>query len=157
MKHQLIPWSYPLRSMVVRWQASLLSALGIAMTIAVLCGVFALRSGFEALHADTGRDDVAVYLRAGATSEGESGIPLESVQMFKVRPEVELDAKGQPLAAGEGYLALFLEKLEGGGLVNVPIRGVEAASFRIQGDAFMRSSSGDHSPRGSGTARWARR
>jgi len=136
VKLHLIPWSYPLRSMLVRWQASLLSALGIAMTIAVLCGVFALRSGFEALHDDTGSRDVAVYLRAGATSEGESGIPLDMVRVYKVRPEVELDAAGQPLAAGECYLALFLEKLEGGDLVNVPIRGVESASFEIQGPHF---------------------
>ena len=131
----MVPWSYPIRNMVVRWQASLFSALGIAMTIAVLCGVFALRNGFEALHAQTALDDAVVYLRMGATSEGESGISLDGVEALKVRPEVALDDKGQPLAAGESYLALFLEKEnEPGSLVNVPIRGIEPASFEIQGD-----------------------
>jgi len=131
---RLVPLQYPIRSLLVRWQASVLSALGIAMTIAVLCGVFALRAGFESLHAKTGSNDVAVYLRAGATSEGESGISLNDVGTYKVRPEVALDEKGQPLAAGETYLALFLHKADGGGLVNVPIRGVEPASFAIHGD-----------------------
>ncbi|MDJ0523128.1 MAG: ABC transporter permease [Planctomycetota bacterium] len=135
-RRRLVPLKYPVRSLIVRWQASILSALGIAMTIAVLCGVFALRTGFEALHADTGADDVAVYLRSGATSEGESGIPLDRVNQYKVRPEVVLDGNGQPLAAGECYLALFLHKADGGGLVNVPIRGVEPASFEIHGDDF---------------------
>lgn len=137
MRRRLVPLSYSLRSLVVRWQASLLSALGIAMTIAVLCGVFALRAGFQSLHSDTGQDDVVVFLRKGATSEGESGIPLDRVQQYKVLPEVALDPQGgQPLAAGESYLALFLEKADDRGLVNVPIRGVEEVSLRIQGDLF---------------------
>jgi len=134
VSQRLVPWSYPVRNMVVRWQASLFSALGIAMTIAVLCGVFALRNGFDALHSATALDDAVVYLRMGATSEGESGIPLERVEALKVRPEVLLDENGAPLAAGESYLALFLEKAGDGGLVNVPLRGVEPASFAIQGD-----------------------
>ena len=133
---RLVPLNYPIRSLLVRWQASLLSALGIAMSIAVLCGVFALRGGFEALHAETGADDVLVYLRKGATSEGESGIPLDRVNKYKAMPEVALDENGQPLAAGETYLALFLAKQDDLGLVNVPIRGVEAASLKIHGNAF---------------------
>ncbi len=136
MKRRMVPLKYPLRSLVVRWQASILSALGIAMTIAVLCGVFALRTGFQALHADTGKSDVAIYLRTGATSEGESGVSLERVNTYKVRPEVALDDKGRQMAAGECYLALFLHKAEGGGLVNVPIRGIEPMSFDIHGDQF---------------------
>ncbi len=136
MRHRLVPFRYPLRSLMVRWQASLLSALGIAMSIAVLCGVFALRNGFEALHAETGSDDVIVYLRKGATSEGESGITLDRVNMYKALPEVQPGKNGQPLAAGESYLALFLAKADDLGLVNVPIRGVEAASLEIHGDAF---------------------
>ena len=134
---RLVPLNYTVRSLVVRWQASILSALGIAMTIAVLCGVFALRTGFESLHSETGSDDVAVYLRVGATSEGESGIPLDRVNTHKVRPEVALDDKGQPLAAGESYLALFLHKAdETNSLVNVPLRGIEEASITIQGKDF---------------------
>lgn len=137
MRARLIPWSYPLRSLLVRWQASAMSALGIAMTIAVLCGVFALRAGFESLMSDTGSDDVVVYLRPGATSEGESGISLERVRQFKnERPEIATDESGAPLAAGETYLALFLNKIGEGGLVNVPIRGVEPTSFDVQGNDF---------------------
>lgn len=132
---RLIPWSYPLRSLTVRWSSALFSALGIAMTVAVLCGVFALRNGFESLLSSTGAEDVVVYLRPGATSEGESGIPFDRVQMYKKdRPEVALGADGQPLAAGESYLALFLDRADGGGQVNVPIRGIEEASFAIHGE-----------------------
>ena len=105
------PWSYPWRSLLVRWPASLFSAVGIAMTVAVLCGVFALRAGFQSLLTTTGSERVAVYLRPGAQSEGESGIDLEQVRKIRnQRPEVARDADGKPLAAGESYLALFLAR-----------------------------------------------
>ena len=131
---RLVPWSYPLRSLAVRWSSSAFSALGIAMTVAVLCGVFALRNGFQSLFAETGRDDVVVFLRPGATSEGESGIPLERVQKFKKEiPEIAVDEQGRPLAAGESYLALFLDRMDGQGQVNAPIRGIEEASLLIHG------------------------
>ena len=134
MSRRLLPLSYPMRSLLVRWPASLFSALGIAMTVAVLCGVFALRAGFEAFMADTGRDDIVIYLRPGATSEGESGIPIRKVERYKnTRPEIARGANGQPLAAGECYLALFLKRAEGEGELNVPIRGIEEASLEIHG------------------------
>jgi putative ABC transport system permease protein len=129
------PWAYPWRSLLVRWQSSLFSAVGIAMTVAVLCGVFALRLGLAELLTTTGEEDVVVYMRVGATSEGESGIPLDRVQKYvKERPEVLLDERGRPLAAGETYLALYLPRRDGSGEANVPLRGVEDASFAIQGE-----------------------
>ena len=133
MKRRFVPWTYPVRSLVVRWQAAVFSAIGIAMTVAVLCGVFALRNGLDAMLTETGAEDVVVYLRPGATSEGESGIPIDRVNEYKVRPEVAKDDRGMPLAAGEGYLALFLERRDGG-RANIPVRGVEEASLAIQGD-----------------------
>lgn len=132
---RLVPWSYPLRSLQVRWSSSLFSAVGIAMTVAVLCGIFALRNGFATLFASTGDEDVVVFLRPGATSEGESGIPLDRVQKFKKEiPELALDASGFPQAAGESYLALYLHRVDGIGQVNVPIRGVEEGSFAVHGE-----------------------
>ena len=134
MKRLFVPWSYPVRSLAVRWKSALFSAIGIAMTVAVLCGVFALRDGFQSFMTTTGRGDLLVYMRKGATSEGESGIPLTKVEDYKKsRPEVAYE-DGKPLAAGETYLALFLPKADGLGEVNVPIRGVEEASFAIHGD-----------------------
>lgn len=134
---RLVPWSYPLRSLAVRWSSALFSALGIAMTVAVLCGVFALRNGFAVLLAETGSDDIAIYLRPGATSEGESGIPYERVQLIKKeRPEIVRDAQGQAVAAGESYLALYLDRADRSGQVNVPVRGIEEASLAVHGERF---------------------
>jgi ABC-type lipoprotein release transport system permease subunit len=127
----------------VRWSPSLFSALGIGLTVAVLGGVLALREGFQSLLAETGRDDVLVYLRPGAQSEGESIVryPVDTA-ILKTRPEVELSATpeetawlpaGQPLAASESYLGIKLEKNDGSGTTIVTVRGIEPASLAIQG------------------------
>lgn len=127
----LIPFAYNLRSLLVRRTATLLTVLGIAATVAVLAGVLALQNGFESLFKGSGRDDVAVFLRPGATSEGESYFTrANALRLVKSVPEVALDGEGQPLAAVEVYLAVRRFKVDGGE-TNVPIRGVQPASFAI--------------------------
>jgi len=130
---RLVPLRYPVRSLLVRWSSSFFSALGIGLTVAVLGGVLALREGFTSLLSETGSDDVGVYLRPGAQSEGESLIRYpDDASILKNRPEVARDAAGAPLAACESYLGIKLEKLDGTGTTIVPVRGVEAASLAIQ-------------------------
>lgn len=132
---RLVPLRYTVRSLVVRWSPSLFSALGIGLTVAVLGGVLALREGFRTLLADTGSDEVVVYLRPGAQSEGESIVrhPADT-SVLKTRAEVALDAGGAPLAAAESYLGLKLERTDGSGTTIVTVRGVEIpASMKIQG------------------------
>ena len=131
---RLVPLSYPIRSIAVRWSSSFFSALGIGLTVAVLGGVLALREGFTTLLTESGSDSVGVYLRPGAQSEGESLIryPKDSA-ILKLRPEIERDASGAPLAACETYLGIKLQKSDGTGTTIVPVRGIEAASIAIQG------------------------
>ncbi len=135
----LVPFSYTLRSLFVRKSATLLTVLGIGATVAVLAGVLALRGGFTTLFISNGRTDVAVFLRQGAPSEGESGITRETAdRLMKTLPQIATDAigpeGGRPLAAQECYLAVRRRKRGGAGETNVPIRGVEPASFAIRGD-----------------------
>lgn len=130
----LVPLTYNLRSLGARWTASILTVLGIAATVAVLGGMLCLQQGFQALLTERGRTDLAILLRPGATSEGESGFGRERADyLLKASPEFALDAAGQPLAAAELYLAVRRFKLDGGE-TNVPIRGVQRATFAIHGD-----------------------
>jgi len=133
---KLVPIRYPMRSVTVRWRSSLFSAAGIACTVAVICGILALRTGFMQLYTQAGSDDIIVYMRPGATSEGSSGIRLEQARILKnERAEIQRGDDGRPLAAAEVYLAINVARI-GGGTTNVPIRGIEDATVAIQGDAF---------------------
>ena len=126
-----LPLGYSWRNLVVRRASTLFTALGIAMTVAVFCGVFSLRNGFQELYAPRGSDDVAIYLRPGANSEGESIITREQADIIiKERPEIARDPSGAAIAAAECYLATFLEKIDGG-RTNVPMRGIQPMTLEV--------------------------
>ncbi|MFK7742398.1 MAG: ABC transporter permease [Planctomycetota bacterium] len=130
----LVPISYSLRSLFVRWSSTLLTVCAIGATVAVLAGMLSLGEGFSSMFQERGRADLAIFLRKGATSEGESGIQREQCEILKKEiPEVVRDAEGRPLASAELFLAALLPRYDGG-KTNVSLRGVEPATFAIHGD-----------------------
>lgn len=130
----LVPIRYNLRSLFVRGSSTVLTVFAVGATIAVLAGMLSLQQGFATLFQERGRTDLALFLRKGATSEGESGITLEQASIIKKEvPEVARNAQGQPLASAEMFLAVRLRKFDGGE-TNVAIRGVEPMTFEIHGD-----------------------
>lgn len=130
----LVPVTYNLRSLWVRWSATLLTVCGVGATVAVLSGVLALQQGFETLFSDAGREDLFIFLRPGANNETDSILRREKAdRLIKTLPEIRPDENGRPLASMECYLAVRRHKLVGG-QTNVPVRGVEPMSFRLYGD-----------------------
>jgi putative ABC transport system permease protein len=130
----LVPFRYNLRSLFVRLSSTLLTVCAVGATIAVLAGMLSLQQGFATIFQERGRTDLAIFLRKGATSEGESGVTLEQCSILKKEvPEVQRNAAGQPLASAEMFLAVRLRKFDGGE-TNVAIRGVEPMTFDIHGD-----------------------
>ena len=133
----LVPFRYNFRSLWVRRSSTLLTICAIGATVAVLAGMLSLQQGFATMFAENGRDDLAIFLRKGATSEGESGLPREQTDLIqKETPEILQDAQGKPLASAEMYLAVRREKVDGGE-TNVAMRGVEAATFAVHGEALQ--------------------
>ena len=129
----LVPISYTVRSLFVRKSSTFLTVASIGATVAVLAGLLSLQQGFATMFTEHGREDLAVFLRPGATSEGESSFPRDRADiLIKGTSEIAEGPDGQPLASGELYLASRLFKIDGGE-TNVPLRGVQPASFLIQG------------------------
>lgn len=130
----LVPLNYNFRSLIARSGNTWLTVLSIAATVAVLAGVLSLQAGFANMFAGNGRDDMAILLRPGATSEGESGFDRDRAQVaLKEIPEFATDANGRPIAAGENFLAALLPRLDGG-KTNIALRGVMQATFAVHGD-----------------------
>jgi putative ABC transport system permease protein len=135
---KLVPFTYNLRSLWVRRSATLLTVLGIGATVAVLCGVLALQQGFERLFTENGREDIVVFLRQGATNEGDSVFTRERAAiLMKTLPEIERPAGGEPLVSAEMYLAVRRDKIGKAGETNVPIRGVQPRTFDIIGKSLQ--------------------
>lgn len=130
----LVPFRYNLRSLWVRRSTTLLTVCAIGATVAVLAGMLSLQQGFETIFQERGRTDIAVFLRKGAVSEGNSGLTREQTDLLvKEVPEVLTDAEGRPLASAELFLAVRRHKLDGGE-TNVAIRGVQPMTFAVHGD-----------------------
>lgn len=128
----LVPLSYNLRSLWVRKSATFLTVISIGATVAVIAGVLALQQGFVTLFAQGGRTDLAVFLRPGTNSEGNSIFQAErGDELKKSTPEIAEDENGLPLASAETYLAVRRFKLDGGE-TNVPIRGVEPMTMKLR-------------------------
>jgi putative ABC transport system permease protein len=127
----LVPLSYNLRSLFVRKTATLLTVLGIGATVAIVSGVIALQQGFQSMYTGGGRSDVAVFLRPGASNEGDSQFSRDrGLKLIKSTPEIE-DGPSGPIASMEAYLALLLPPARGG-VTNVPLRGVQPMTFEIR-------------------------
>jgi putative ABC transport system permease protein len=132
----LVPISYNLRSLWVRRSSTILTIVGIGATVAVLAGILSLQQGFATLFTDSGRTDVAVFLRPGATNEGDSAFRRDKAQrLIKTLPEIASGENEQPLASMECYVAVRRDRV-GGGETNVPVRGVEQRSFDIYGSGI---------------------
>lgn len=128
-----IPLMYTLRSLFVRRSATALTVLGIGATVAIFAGVLALQQGFVSMLTSGGREDVAVFLRPGATGETDSQFRRDlGLKLIKQTPEIA-QGDGGPLASMECYFAALKPRMDGGA-VNVPMRGVQPMTFAIRGD-----------------------
>lgn len=129
-----VPFRYNLRSLLVRKVGTSLSIFSIGLSVGVLVLVLSLARGFELSLVDTGSDRNLVVLRKGATSESESGLTREIYRALRAFPGVALGPDGAPLASGEIYAALNLDKV-GKGSANFPLRGVMVESFAVRDSA----------------------
>src|SRR5262245_17758256 len=141
----LVPLSYNFRSLFVRRSATILTLLGIGATVTVLTGFLALRAGFRSIYTKGGRSDVILFLRPSSTSEGQSSFPRDLAdRLVKSTGEIAEDEKGAPLAAMETYFAVRKQKAHGAGETNVPIRGVQPASFKLRDGLRITEGRGFH-------------
>ncbi len=129
----LVPFRYNIRSLWVRRSSTFLTVCAIGATVAVLAGMLSLQQGFATLFQERGREDLVIFLRKGATSEGESGLPREQCELIaKETPEIARSDSGAPMASSEMFLAVRRRKVDGGE-TNVAIRGVEQMTFDLHG------------------------
>ena len=119
-----IPIAYNLRNLRVRKAATLMTAGGIALVVAVLVLTLALANGFQQTLIATGRADNLHVLRTGATGEIESGIARDVARVLLADEAVARRADGQPLASAETVVLTTLTRRGTNSTTNVTVRGV---------------------------------
>ncbi|MGA7415791.1 MAG: ABC transporter permease [Bryobacteraceae bacterium] len=120
-----IPISYNIRNLVVRKTTTIMTAVGIAMTVAVLLAVLALGAGLRTAFEAAGDPLHVLVLRKGGNAELTSVVSQESFQVIKSYPGIAKGPDGQPLASLEMVTIIDVvnpEEPHGG--MNVTLRGV---------------------------------
>ncbi len=120
-----IPISYNIRNLIVRKTTTIMTAVGIAMTVAVLLAVLALGAGLRTAFEAAGDPLHVLVLRKGGNAELTSVVSQESFQVIKNYPGIAKGPDGQPLASLEMVTIIDVVNPENphGGM-NVTLRGV---------------------------------
>lgn len=120
-----IPISYNIRNLVVRKTTTIMTAVGIAMTVAVLLAVLALGAGLRTAFEAEGDPLDVLVLRKGGNAELTSVVSQESFQVIKSYPGIAQGPDGQPLASLEMVTIIDVVNPENphGGM-NVTLRGI---------------------------------
>jgi putative ABC transport system permease protein len=129
-----IPFVYNVRSVTQRPVSTLLTALGIALVVAVFVAMLALANGFIAALVKTGSVDNVLLLRKGADSELSSSIPREAISIISASPAIATASDGKPLVSPETYIVINIPRLNGGAfdVANVVARGVSDKAFEVR-------------------------
>jgi ABC-type antimicrobial peptide transport system permease subunit len=128
----VLPLSYNLRNLLVRWKVTLLAIFGIGLVVMVFVILLAMASGFRLALAATGSPDNGIVVQRGSGSELTSWINTENGNLIVVDARVARDAGGQPLASREIVVVANLPKRDSGQPTNVTIRGVTPIAFRVR-------------------------
>lgn len=126
-----IPIVYNIRSVRARWTSAIVAVLGIAGTVGVFVAMLSLAKGFQATLVASGSPDNALIVRAGATSEMTSGVPLDSVKIIQDAPGIARGAEG-PLVTPEAVLMAPIPLISTGTQANVELRGVSPNVLEIR-------------------------
>ncbi len=126
-----IPLKYNLRSLWVRRVSTLMTALGIGLTVAVLVIMMALVRGLDATFVDTGYETDLVVIRKGSQNETNSYFNRDLLQTVKLLPEIARDENDQPWAVGELIVVINSERREGDSS-NIVIRGTSDRGFQMR-------------------------
>jgi putative ABC transport system permease protein len=118
-----IPLSYNVRNLRLRKGLTIMTALGIALTVATAVFIMALLAGLNRAFGATGDSLNVLVLRKGSTSElAAGGVQRDALQVIKDLPGVAKNNRGEPLASGEDILVIVLPRKDGTGEVNVTTR-----------------------------------
>jgi ABC-type lipoprotein release transport system permease subunit len=128
-----IPLIYNVRNVVQRPVATLATAIGIGLVVAILIGALALAAGFQAALIETGSPDNAIVLRVGADSEISSGLSLDQANIVRALADVATDAQGRPLVSPELLVLTNLDRKGLQGSSNIPVRGMTQEGQALRG------------------------
>lgn len=119
-----IPISYNIRDMILRKRLTLMTALGIALTVMTTVFVMMLLAGMKKAFVASGDPLNVLVVRKGSSSEMVGGFTKDKFPILRELPGIATDSHGQPLVSGEWVVIVALPPKGGTGVVNITMRGM---------------------------------
>ncbi len=126
-----IPLKYNLRSLWVRRTGTIMTAVGIGLTVAVLLTMAALVNGLLLTFVSTGHPNDVVVLRKSSVSETNSYFNRDLYPTLRFLEGVARDQNDRPWAVGELVVVINHPRINGEPS-NVVIRGTSARGFELR-------------------------
>jgi putative ABC transport system permease protein len=119
-----IPISYNIRNLRLRLGLTLMTALGIALTVTTAIFLMALVAGLNRAFVTSGNPLNVLVLRKGSEAELTGGFDRSLFPTLTTLPGIAKDSHGEPMASGELVVVIVLPRKDGTGEVNVTVRGM---------------------------------
>src|SRR5499427_3501056 len=119
-----IPISYNIRNLRLRKGLTVMTALGIALTVTTAIFLMALIAGLNREFVTSGSPKNVLVLRKGSEAELSGGFDASLFPTLKTLSGIATDKEGQPMVSGEWVVVIVLPRKDGTGEVNVTVRGM---------------------------------
>ena len=128
-----VPIRYNIRHLRQRKGSTVMTALGIALTVTIAIFIMALLAGLNDAFATSGDPLNVLVLRKGSNSElSAGGVQRDAVQIFKNLPGVARNGRGEAMVSGEDVLVIVLPRQDGTGEVNVTVRFLTSLGIEMR-------------------------
>ncbi len=136
-----IPIRYNVRNLKLRKGLTIMTALGIALTVTTAVFLMALLAGLDKAFTTSGDTLNVLVMRKGSTAELSGGFDANLLPTLRTLPGIAKDERGEPLASGEWVVVVVLPRKDGTGDVNVSVRGLMPAGLNLRLDEKTRRAS----------------
>jgi ABC-type lipoprotein release transport system permease subunit len=119
-----VPVNYNLRNLVQRKGTTLMTAVGIGLTVAVLVTALALTAGLKTVFGGSGDPRQLIVLRTGTDAELTSTVSNETYQIIRRLPGIAMNSDGEPMVSPEGLTVVNLPSVDSPEGMNVTVRGM---------------------------------
>jgi putative ABC transport system permease protein len=127
-----IPISYNIRNLRMRKGLTIMTALGIALTVTIAIFLMALLAGLNRAFVSSGNPQNVLVLRKGSQAELSGGFDASLFPILTTLPGIAKDDRGEPMASGELVVVIVLPRKDGTGEVNVTVRGMMPDGLQLR-------------------------
>jgi putative ABC transport system permease protein len=126
----MVPIRYNIRSLLERRATSVMTMLGVALVSMIFIIVFGFSAGLKQSLLNAGGERNLIVLARGVTSENESYVPHQAIEILRVRPEIATDQRHQPLLSRESIAGVNISRTRGAKEFAL-LRGVDPIAYEV--------------------------